>query len=38
MNTSRLKLVYRFYKGQAASRRSAENREVRDVHYAALLF
>src|SRR5262249_37115589 len=30
----RLKL----YKGQTASRRSVENREVRDLHYAALFF
>ena len=26
------------YKGQTASRRSVEIREVRDLHYAALLF
>src|SRR4030095_10533179 len=26
------------YKGQTASRRSVENREVRDLHYAALFF
>src|SRR4029077_10460749 len=38
VNPSRLKNRVPLYKEQTASRRSVENREVRDLHYAALFF
>jgi hypothetical protein len=38
INTGRLKKSLPLYKGQTASRRSVENGEIRDLHYAALFF